>query len=195
MILENTPTVETERLILRKFETADREDMFEILSDEKTNTFLPWFTVKNAEEAERFIKERYISFYERESAYRYAICLKESMKVVGYIGISDDDSHDLGYGINRKFWGQGIASEAARAVAERVKNAGWEYITATHDVNNPMSGRVMEKTGMKYMYSYKELWQPKNIEVVFRMYQLNFDGTDRVYGKYRDMYGVFKENL
>ena len=54
MILENTPTVETERLILRKFETADREDMFEILSDEKTNQFLPLFTVRNVEEEERF---------------------------------------------------------------------------------------------------------------------------------------------
>ena len=40
-------------------------------------------------------------------------------------------------------------------------------------------------------YSYEELWQPKNILVTFRMYQLNFDGQeDRVYKKYWDKYPV-----
>ena len=149
MILENTPTVETERLILRKFETADREDMFEILSDEKTNTFLPWFTVRNVGEAERFINERYISFYERESAYRYAICLKESMKVVGYIGISDDDSHDLGYGINRKFWGQGCMTEAFREVLRfAFEENGVFRLTTGCDPENRGSERVMVKCGL-----------------------------------------------
>ena len=47
----------------------------------------------------------------------------------------------------------------------------------------------MQAIGMKYRYSYKELWQPKNFMVTFRMYQLNFDGNDgRVYTKYWDMY-------
>ena len=50
------------------------------------------------------------------------------------------------------------------------------YITATHDVNNPRSGRVMQAIGMRYCYSYEELWQPKNFPVIFRMYQLNLDG-------------------
>lgn len=45
----------------------------------------------------------------------------------------------------------------------------------------------MKSVGMKYQYSYKEQWQPKNIPVIFRMYQLNFDGQeDRVYKKYWD---------
>lgn len=43
----------------------------------------------------------------------------------------------------------------------------------------------MQKLGMKYQYSYEEQWQPKDILVVFRMYQLNLDGNDnRVYKKY-----------
>lgn len=37
----------------------------------------------------------------------------------------------------------------------------------------------MKKVGMLYKYSYKEMWQPKNYEVTFRMYQLNFDSVDR----------------
>lgn len=45
----------------------------------------------------------------------------------------------------------------------------------------------MKNLGMTYRYSYEEQWQPKNIPVIFRMYQLNFDGcTDRVYREYWD---------
>ena len=69
----------------------------------------------------------------------------------------------------------------------QVKKDGLPYITATHDRNNPRSGGVMRNVGMKYQYSYEEQWQPKNILVTFRMYQLNPDGEkDRVYKKYWD---------
>ena len=45
----------------------------------------------------------------------------------------------------------------------------------------------MRNVGMKYQYSYEEQWQPKNILVTFRMYQLNLDGNEgRVYKKYWD---------
>ena len=45
----------------------------------------------------------------------------------------------------------------------------------------------MRNVGMKYRYSYEELWQPKNIPVTFRLYQLNLDGDEaRVYRKYWD---------
>ena len=60
-------------------------------------------------------------------------------------------------------------------------------MTATHDRNNPRSGGVMKKAGMRYQYSYEEQWQPKNIPVVFRMYQLNLQGDESfVYRKYKD---------
>ena len=62
-------------------------------------------------------------------------------------------------------------------------------MTATHDINNINSGKVMKKLQMNYQYSYEELWQPKNKMVTFRMYQLNLDGNQkRVYKKYWDMY-------
>ena len=52
----------------------------------------------------------------------------------------------------------------------------------------------MQAIGMKYRYSYKELWQPKNFMVTFRMYQLNLDGCeDRIYRKYWDRYPHFIE--
>lgn len=54
----------------------------------------------------------------------------------------------------------------------------------------------MKKVGMQHKYSYKEMWQPKNYEVTFRMYQLNFDDVDRTYMEYWDKYPHFiEENL
>lgn len=46
----NTPKLETERLILRKFMERDMEALFVILKDEEVNKFLPWYTLKNLEE-------------------------------------------------------------------------------------------------------------------------------------------------
>lgn len=46
---------------------------------------------------------------------------------------------------------------------------------------------------MTYRYTYRELWQPKNRIVVFRMYQYNFDGSDREYAGYRARYGAWRE--
>ncbi len=47
----------------------------------------------------------------------------------------------------------------------------------------------MRQMGMKYCYSYREQWQPKDIPVIFQMYQYNFDGhKERVYRKYWDLY-------
>ncbi len=174
-INENTPTIESARLILRKFAENDVDALFEILSDEEVNTFLPWFPLKDISESRQFLQERFLAYYNRSSSYRYAICLKEDNRPIGYVWLSDGESHDLGYGLKKEFWHQGIASEASREVIERIKGAGYAYITATHDRNNPQSGRVMKNLGMTYRYSYVEQWQPKNISVTFRMFQLDFN--------------------
>lgn len=183
----NTPRLETERLILRKFTEDDLEALYYIHSDEEVNRFLPWFPLRNMEDARAFYEERFMSRYREERAYNYAVCLKENDYPVGYVNVSMDDSYDFGYGLRRECWHRGIITEAGKAVIEQLMRDGIPYITATHDVNNPRSGRVMKRLGMKYRYSYQEQWQPKNIQVIFRMYQLNFDGNEsRIYQKYWD---------
>ncbi len=187
--------IETERLILRHFAEKDMEALFAILSDKEVNTFLPMFPIQNMEEVKNYF--RYIEDYVRRSGFYYAVCLKENNVPIGCVHVSEDDSHDLGYSIRKDFWHKGICSEACRAVVDMLKQTDIPYITATHDVNNPRSGKVMQAIGMTYKYSYEELWQPKNFLVTFRMYQLNFDGQqDRVYKKYWNKYPVhFVEEL
>ena len=185
----NTPILKTERLILRKFTQEDVGALFLILKDEDVNRFLPWYPIKNMAEAKKFYEERYAAKYKQPQAYAYAICLKTDNFPIGYIKVDMEEHHDFGYGLRKEFWHKGIVTEASKTVIEQVKNDGLPYITATHDRNNPRSGNVMQKVGMKYCYSYEEQWQPKNIPVIFRMYQLNFDGNeDFVYKTYWNMY-------
>ena len=181
----NTPTLETQRLLLRKFTAADLDALYEIFRDEEVNTFLPWLPLKSLDDARDSYEARYARGYRLPCAYRYAICLKAENIPIGYIHVASDDSHDLGYGLRREFWHRGIATEAGRAVIEQVRRDGIPYLTATHDVRNPRSGRVMQRLGMRYQYSYEEQWQPKNRLVLFRMYQLDLDGTEgRVFRRY-----------
>lgn len=185
----NTPKLETERLILRKFTKDDLDALFLILKAEEVNKFLPWYPMKNLEETKRFYEERYAAKYDEPQAYAYAICLKSDNYPIGYIKVDMNDSYDLGYGLRKEFWHKGIVSEAAQALVEQLKKDGIPYITATHDINNSRSGGVMKRIGMEYKYSYEELWQPKNFLVTFRMYQLNLDGNkDRIYKKYWNTY-------
>lgn len=182
--MTNTPALETGRLILRRFTGDDLEDLFRIYADEEANRFLPWFPARSRDDAERIFAEQYAAAYEKPWAYAYAVCLKEDSRPVGYVHVGTEEPYDLGYGLRRAYWGRGIASEAAGAVVEQVKRDGLPCLTATHDVDNPRSGGVMRKLGMRYQYSYRELWHPKERLVTFRLYQMSLDGGEHVYRGY-----------
>ena len=187
----NTPAIETERLLLRRFRPEDIPALFSIYGDREVNTYLPWRPLASCQEAERLFEDEYAAAYREPRGYRYAVCLKADDIPIGYVHVDPEGARDLGYALSRAFWHQGIAVEAARAAAAQAKQDGLPFITATHDVNNPRSGSVMRALGMRYQYTYREQWQPKDIPVTFRLYQLNLDGNEtRVYWKYWERYAV-----
>lgn len=193
---ENTPVLYTERLILRRFTQEDAKALFDILSDKDVNAFLPMFPLESLQEAEQYLRETYLKSYNKPVGYRYAICLKSDDIPIGYVGLSDNESHDFGYGLMKRYWNKGIVTEAAKAVLDRIRLSGMDYVTATHDVKNPASGEVMKKIGMTYQYSYEEQWQPKDVLVTFRMYQKNFDEQNQwVYNGYKNSYPHFVEEF
>ncbi|MGM0125653.1 hypothetical protein IGI37_003052 [Enterococcus sp. AZ194] len=183
--------IETKRLILRNFSDSQEDitALFVLLSDKKVNQYLPWHPVETKEQAKAFYQKRIRPNYEKDLGYHLAICLKEDNTPIGYVGVSREEGHDFGYGLRKEFLGQGLVTEASAAVLEFLKSTDVPFITATHDINNVGSGKVMQKIGLDYKYSYKELWQPKNIMVTFRMYQMNFDQEQtRVYMGYWERY-------
>ena len=176
----NTPRLETERLILRKFTEKDCGDLFRILSDKEVNRFLPWFPHASAAETEAFMHDSIFRDYGKRTAYRYAVEKKDPRCVIGYLSLLGIDETercgDIGYGLLREYWGKGIMTEAVAALLAQLKTDGFRYVTATHDVNNPASGCVMRKCGMRFVRTYEEMWQPKNFLVEFALYRIDLNG-------------------
>lgn len=161
--------METERLVLRRVRPGDDAPaLLAMLSDERVTRFLPLFSLRDEDEAREFAVRRLSDPLSR------VICLREGpSEVMGYVTLAEDDARDLGYALRRDCWGRGFAREAASAVMGRARAAGLPFVTATHDELNPASGAVMRACGLTYRYSYRELWQPKNYEVTFRMHQVD----------------------
>ena len=152
--MNNTKTLETERLILRKFTIEDAEGVFKNwATDPNVNKFLSWPLHKNVDETKEVIS-KWISEYENGS-YNWIVELKATHEVIGSICEQGKNlkhkTISLGYNYGSKFWGKGYATEALRRVIEYLlKEQDFYLVEANHRSSNPASGRVMQKAGMKY---------------------------------------------
>jgi RimJ/RimL family protein N-acetyltransferase len=150
-----TRTLETERLILRRFSPRDAEDMYRNwASDPEVTRFLTW-PCHTSPEGTRALLEQWAEKYADGTYFNWAIEYRRSRQAIGSIAVGklneEIGSAELGYCIGREYWGQGIMPEALTAVMHFLfEDAGFNRISACHDVNNPRSGRVMEKAGMRY---------------------------------------------
>ena len=152
---QGTRTIETKRLILRKFTMDDVPAMFKNWAgDSEVTKFLTWPTHRN-EDVSRYVIGLWLKDYEKENNYQWAIELKELGEVIGSISVvrlNDDlNEAEVGYCIGRNFWHQGITSEAFAAVIRFLfDEVGADRVCAGHDTNNPNSGKVMKKCGLSY---------------------------------------------
>lgn len=151
-----TQRLETERLILRRYENKDREAMYKNwASDDEVTKFLMWPT-HSSPEISKGVIEDWVKLYSDERFYHWAIVLKENGdEPIGDIAVVDIDDHiskaHIGYCIGKAWWRKGITSEALKAVMDFLfDTVEVNRIESRHDVNNPNSGRVMKKCGMKY---------------------------------------------
>ena len=152
---KNTQTIETSRLILRRFDKNDAEEMFNnYLSSDKVTKFLTFPTYKSVNEVENYL-DFVINEYEKDRTYRWCIVLKQTNQVVGAIDAvsfnEDLNEATIGYCLGDKYWHKGIMSEAFSAVIKYLfEEENVNRIQATHDINNPNSGKVMQKCRLKF---------------------------------------------
>ncbi|NLE25512.1 MAG: GNAT family N-acetyltransferase [Clostridiaceae bacterium] len=155
MIHKGTKTIETDRLILRKFTHNDITAAYKNwCSDEKVTEFLRWPTHSDITVTEGVIEE-WISESEKDDFYQWAIELKGLNEPIGTISVVDRNEDlnilHIGYCIGSKWWHQGITSEAFAAIIPYLfDEVGVNRIESQHDPNNPHSGNVMKKCGLKY---------------------------------------------
>lgn len=151
-----TQYIETERLILRRFELSDAQAMFDNwASDDEVTKYLTWPTHADVSVTEGILGQ-WVPQYEKDDYYNWAIVLKEhGSQPIGNINVAHwsegREAPEIGYCMGRRWWHQGIMTEALAAVLDFLfDRVGVEQITALHDTNNPHSGGVMRKCGMAF---------------------------------------------
>jgi ribosomal-protein-alanine N-acetyltransferase len=154
--------IETERLILREILPSDDQSMFELDSDEAVHEFLGKKPVQTIHEIRNII-ERIRTDYTKYGVGRLAVVEKNSLQFIGWAGLKfvpvtinqHHDFYDVGYRLQRKYWGMGYATEAAQASVQYA----WKYLNipllhAFADCNNVSSRNVLQKTGFKYINDF-----------------------------------------
>lgn len=152
---KGTVKLETDRLILRKFTKNDIELSFKNwANDYKITEFLRWETHLDISTTQTVLNE-WICSYNEPSFYQWAIELKDIKEPIGTISVVSYDEKTnkvhIGYCIGSKWWNKGITTEAFKAIIPFLfEQVEVNRIESQHDPNNPNSGKVMGKCGLKY---------------------------------------------
>ena len=150
--LFDMPIIDTENFIMRPVELNDAKDMFEYGSDIEVVATLPWGPYSNLEEVRSSIENLFLNRPDKGIPVAYAIIWKENNKMIGTCDFHTfsnfNKSGEIGYVLNKKYWGRGIITKAVMSLIE----VGFEYldlirIQIKHSTVNDGSRRVIEKCG------------------------------------------------
>ena len=150
-----TKTLETERLILRRFKNEDASDLFNNwANDSNVTKFLTWPTHENLD-ISKYIIGLWLDEYSNDNVYNWCIELKEDGQAIGSISVVSIDENvesvEIGYCIGKEYWNKGIVTEAFSSIIKFLfEEVDVKRIVAKHDTNNPASGAVMKKCGLKF---------------------------------------------
>lgn len=145
-------TLETRRLILRPIAESDLEDLYAFHRQPNVGPAAGWKPHENRQETLEILRTLFIG-----QPGMFGIVWRENGQMIGEIGLTADPKREypaaqmLGYAIREEFWGQGIVTEAARAVvAYGFRQLGLLLISAYCYPENHASRRILEKCGFHY---------------------------------------------
>ena len=157
-------SLETKRLILRRWEEADAETLFAYASDPDVGPAAGWLPHQSVDESRTIIRAVL------SGAECYAICLKDGtgpigaieLRLNGHTDMTDrDDECELGYWLGKPFWGQGIMPEAAEEMLRHAfEDCKMTKVWCGYYDGNIKSKRVQEKCGFKYQKTTKDIDVP-----------------------------------
>ena len=149
------PVIETERLVLRRLTDADHEGLYEIYQNPRVHRFIggppPPFDEFMARS-----RERWPQYYRENGFGLWATIRKEDGRLLGRIGLlaQEIDSArevEVGYALAEEAWGQGYATEAARACRDwAFRNLPVPHVISLIDPANAASIAVAERNGMTF---------------------------------------------
>lgn len=139
--------IETERLVIREFETADWPAVFAYTSDPAVMAYIPE-GVMTAEQTQVFV-----ALHQGSEAMMWPVVLKERGQLIGHMVFHPwfaPRTYEIGWVFHSGWHGRGYATEAASALLDYgFRELGLHRVIATCQPENPASYRVMEKMGMR----------------------------------------------
>ena len=149
-------TLETERLLLRPFSEDDAEDMFYgWTSDPEVSKYVTWDTHRSIDETRQLLA-LWTEEYKKPERLNFAMILKSENKLIGgidVVGYLDgvNGTPVIGYNLSRKYWGNGLMTEACRCVLKQLFSMGYKEVRIDAMTENTGSIRVIEKCGGEYI--------------------------------------------
>ncbi len=165
MLNLRVPVIETERLILRPITVDDANDMFEYTSDSEVVKTLTFPIHKSVEDSKFAIENFFITRVDNNVPEAYAIVYKENNKMIGTCDIHkvyNEDIAEIGYALNRKYWGQGIVTEALiELIKVSFEHIGIRRLEIMYAIENIGSGKVIEKADFRYEGTIRQFLKNK----------------------------------
>lgn len=151
--LFSMPELPTSRLLLRRIAMRDAKDIFAYSSDAEVARHVLWSAQTSLAEARDFCRYM-LHRYRIDEPSSWGVVEKASGRMIGTIGYMDysaeNCSVEIGYSLARSCWNKGYMTEAlARVIDHTFDVMDINRIEAQHELDNPASGRVMEKCGMR----------------------------------------------
>ncbi|MFE6158318.1 GNAT family N-acetyltransferase [Streptomyces sp. NPDC056486] len=151
------PLIQTPRLVLRRWRDADVAPMTLINSDPEVMRWIGDGSAHDGEEQTRSTMARWEHGWETEGFGLFAVEVRATGELAGFTGLSVPHylpevmpAVEIGWRLGRSFWGQGLATEAARAALDfGLTDRGLERIVSIVQVGNDASERIMNKLGMR----------------------------------------------
>ncbi|BAJ02697.1 GNAT family N-acetyltransferase [Shewanella violacea] len=143
---------ETERLILRHFETKDIQSLFLLNSIPEILTYIPGAPMTSIDQAEKIFSDVILVSYEEFGYGRWAVEHKADKKVIGFCGpkyITEFEEVELGYRYLPDYWGQGYGSEAGKSALETFPDFDVHEAIAIILLGNKGSENLAIKLGME----------------------------------------------
>lgn len=146
--------LETQRLILRDFTLDDVPQLAPILGDPRVMKFSPKGVLSVAETQEKI--EEFIALHQNHGFSKWAVIFKATNQLIGYCGIALEhidgvDEPEVGYRLAPAFWGQGLATEAAKpAIHYGVDQLQLPYLLGIVEPPNTASVKILKKLGLVY---------------------------------------------
>ncbi|HEY1679965.1 MAG TPA: GNAT family N-acetyltransferase [Candidatus Sulfotelmatobacter sp.] len=148
-----TPSLTTQRLLLRRWHTSDRLPFQKLNADPRVMEFMP--AVLSPEESDRLM-DRIEEHFEHYGFGLFAAVLLESQTFIGFIGLSVPTfdapfmpAVEIGWRLSADYWGRGLATEGAHAMLRHAfEDLEIPALVSFTTPQNLPSRRVMEKLGM-----------------------------------------------